>query len=56
MGCTTAIGCICCILILAAGSICAWRFGPWYNDGTVANDSVSLILTALDTCEVATWP
>lgn len=53
MGCTTAIGCICCILILAAGSICAWRFGPWYDDGAATNDSGAgpMILAALDACE-----
>ena len=32
--CGCILGSLLCLAVLAAGAVCAWRFGPWYNDGT----------------------
>ena len=48
------LACLFCIVILAAGGFCAWRFGPWYNGDDDDNTSTSGSgpnLQALNTCD-----
>ena len=55
MGCASKIGCLLCIAILAAAGVLAWRFGPWYDDGSGGNNTSTTgtpeDLKALNTCD-----
>lgn len=49
MGCFCKIGCLLCTAVLAAAGVCAWRFGPWYDDGTQTADAPDF--KALNVCD-----
>ena len=51
MGCGCIIGSLLCLAVLAAGAVCAWRFGPWYNDLTDTSNGLPENLKALNTCD-----
>ena len=51
MGCLQAIGCLLCLAVLAVAGVLAWRYGPWYEDGTTTEAAPPDTLAALGACE-----